>query len=376
MSGFNKRSSKNDLLKENSRADVFSDDDWNPEEFEREISMSLKEKKNASDEKSGEEQDERDEFSSDDFDLSKDFAGSFDSDESPLGDGADDPVFDDDFSDDSRSGGSDDAADDGFFSDDFGDSAPDDTEDDPDSEQASGDDAGADADEAAGSASEDSGDNAGSDGDSASDSSSGSAVEDPVAADTAVDSGKDAVSDGKEDGGEDDEEESSGSRIISRIAVVSVIFAAIAIMLVIIQRKDIDRQIRTAKPAVESATESASVTEASSETPATQPSDKNASSEDSASSADTTVSEAVSSEEETQHSYKTLKKGDKNENVLLMQNRLCELGYCTTDSCTGYYGDYTEKKVKRFQKAAGLEQTGTADKTTLERLYAKDAPRA
>lgn len=89
-------------------------------------------------------------------------------------------------------------------------------------------------------------------------------------------------------------------------------------------------------------------------------------------------SEASVSSEQTEetHNYKQLKKGDRNENVLKMQNRLCELGYLSDTSCTGYYGDYTVKKVKQFQKAAGLSETGKADPVTLERLYSKDAPKA
>ena len=96
------------------------------------------------------------------------------------------------------------------------------------------------------------------------------------------------------------------------------------------------------------------------------------------SSENDTSSEASASSEETEetHNYKQLKKGDRNENVLKMQNRLCELGYLSATSCTGYYGDYTVKKVKQFQKAAGLKETGTADPVTLERLYSKDAPKA
>lgn len=73
--------------------------------------------------------------------------------------------------------------------------------------------------------------------------------------------------------------------------------------------------------------------------------------------------------------YQTLKMGDKNKDVKKMQDRLFTLGYIGEGSCTGYFGDYTEKIVKRFQKKAGLDQTGIADNETLTRLYADDAPK-
>ena len=100
------------------------------------------------------------------------------------------------------------------------------------------------------------------------------------------------------------------------------------------------------------------------------PVEQTASQEDDVSSED----EPVSSEEAV--TYQPLKKGDKNDDVKKMQTRLCELGYLDKSSITGYYGDFTAKKVKLFQKKAKLEETGTADEETLRRLYADDAPRA
>lgn len=73
--------------------------------------------------------------------------------------------------------------------------------------------------------------------------------------------------------------------------------------------------------------------------------------------------------------YKPLKPGDKNQDVLNMQNRLLKLGYIGENSCTGYYGGYTQKRLAVFQRKAGLEPTGIADAVTLERLYADDAPK-
>ena len=72
--------------------------------------------------------------------------------------------------------------------------------------------------------------------------------------------------------------------------------------------------------------------------------------------------------------YKALTPGKRNDAVLKMQKRLCELGYITENSCTGYYGEFTEKRLKLFQKKAGLNQTGIADSETLARLYSSDAP--
>ena len=73
--------------------------------------------------------------------------------------------------------------------------------------------------------------------------------------------------------------------------------------------------------------------------------------------------------------YQTLKKGDKNADVKKMQKRLCKLGYMDEESCTGYFGPFTELRVKMFQKKAGLSQTGIADSDTLTHLYADDAPK-
>ena len=88
--------------------------------------------------------------------------------------------------------------------------------------------------------------------------------------------------------------------------------------------------------------------------------------------------EEVSSDENntSETKYKTLKKGNKGEDVLKMQKRLCQLGYIKEESCTGYYGEITEKKIKQFQKAAGLKQTGKANSQTLKKLFADDAPKA
>ena len=91
-----------------------------------------------------------------------------------------------------------------------------------------------------------------------------------------------------------------------------------------------------------------------------------------------TTSLRVSSDEassEDPSGLKELNPGDNNEDVRKMQLRLAELGYLPQSSCTGFYGDYTQKRLKQFQKKAGLKQTGIADVQTLRRLYADDAPK-
>ncbi len=69
----------------------------------------------------------------------------------------------------------------------------------------------------------------------------------------------------------------------------------------------------------------------------------------------------------------TLRRGDDNERVKQMQNRLNDLGY-HAGVADGSYGKNTQIAVKLFQRIAGLKATGTADVETLRRLFAKDAP--
>ncbi|MBE5809140.1 MAG: hypothetical protein E7317_12490, partial [Clostridiales bacterium] len=67
--------------------------------------------------------------------------------------------------------------------------------------------------------------------------------------------------------------------------------------------------------------------------------------------------------------------GDSGAAVERMQRRLKELGFYN-GSVGGSYMALTRSAVAGFQIAAGLTATGTADLTTLERLYADDAPAA
>ncbi len=69
----------------------------------------------------------------------------------------------------------------------------------------------------------------------------------------------------------------------------------------------------------------------------------------------------------------TLKRGDRGDAVVDLQNRLRKLGYLT-DTADGIFGDTTEAAVKEFQKAVGLTADGVVGQTTLDKLNASDAP--
>ena len=68
----------------------------------------------------------------------------------------------------------------------------------------------------------------------------------------------------------------------------------------------------------------------------------------------------------------TLKRGSKGEEVKKLQRRLKELGYYNS-TIDGEYGSGTVTAVKAFQKKNDLEQTGTADATTLKKLNSSSA---
>ena len=114
-----------------------------------------------------------------------------------------------------------------------------------------------------------------------------------------------------------------------------------------------------------SGTDTASQTTQPQETEATVPQETQSTTETTAATTTTTAAPL----------YPALKKGDQSDDVLNMQKRLCKLGYMDAESCTGYFGPFTEKRIKMFQKKAGLPQTGAADSDTLTRLYADDAPK-
>lgn len=66
--------------------------------------------------------------------------------------------------------------------------------------------------------------------------------------------------------------------------------------------------------------------------------------------------------------YRTIKVGDKGDDVKLMQRRLAELGYYT-GKVDGVFGNQTRRSVERFQYYQGLSVDGIAGKRTLTVLY-------
>lgn len=67
-----------------------------------------------------------------------------------------------------------------------------------------------------------------------------------------------------------------------------------------------------------------------------------------------------------------LKRGDSNEHVRTVQDRLTELGYSTGGS-DGDYGRKTEEAVQAFQAAYGLPITGSIDNDTWGALFSTPA---
>ncbi len=68
----------------------------------------------------------------------------------------------------------------------------------------------------------------------------------------------------------------------------------------------------------------------------------------------------------------TLYNGCRNEAVRIMQQALIDLGYLG-GTADGIFGNNTEKAVRKFQRANGLNADGLAGTRTLELLYAKQA---
>ena len=347
MSEFKKRSAANTPVPETTAPDAFADNDWNEEDFEQKINMSLNKKlKNTTDPQWNEMLET---FNSESTDKDADFAdipqnvNASDDDYTvqpvaktdAFSDGTDDNIFSDDFDDPPEKKPSEDESN-GDFSDDFDDNFDDNSKD------------------------EDLSDDFDDDfGDDFSDEKA------PVS--FGSQEARDNVSPRKAE----DEDASPSFNLVLRLLIL---LAAVLTGLAVLINMSIKNAAKDSDswPTESTGSQNAPAAPVSSDTSAEVSSEVAASSEDKASSQDQTSSEETTPK----HNYKELKKGDKSENVLKMQNRLCELGFLTESSCTGYYGDFTVKKVKLFQKAAGLEQTGTADPMTLERLYAKDAPKA
>ncbi len=71
----------------------------------------------------------------------------------------------------------------------------------------------------------------------------------------------------------------------------------------------------------------------------------------------------------------TLQRGDENEEVTRLQQRLMKLGYLDIDEPTLLFGPATEAAIKLFQRQVGAQQDGIAGPQTLALIYADDAPK-
>lgn len=69
----------------------------------------------------------------------------------------------------------------------------------------------------------------------------------------------------------------------------------------------------------------------------------------------------------------TLQRGDENERVQQLQERLMELNYLDIDETTQLFGPATQHAVQLFQRQHGLQQDGIAGPTTLDKIFAPDA---
>ncbi len=69
----------------------------------------------------------------------------------------------------------------------------------------------------------------------------------------------------------------------------------------------------------------------------------------------------------------TLQKGDENERVQQLQERLMDLGYLDVDETTLFFGPATKYAVELFQRQHTLQQDGIAGPETLQLIYSKDA---
>ena len=88
-----------------------------------------------------------------------------------------------------------------------------------------------------------------------------------------------------------------------------------------------------------------------------------------------TVQSSTPEPTQTPVAYAILQKGDKNDDVLKLQERLYQLGYLNSDR-DGAFGGKTQTAVKAFQERAGLEATGIADSNTQTLLFSDSAPYA
>ena len=72
----------------------------------------------------------------------------------------------------------------------------------------------------------------------------------------------------------------------------------------------------------------------------------------------------------------TCQQGDKGDAVRSVQKRLITLGYLSSGSAAGSFGNQTKNAVMAFQKNNGLSQTGRVNSSTLEKLNSSSAKKA
>ena len=69
----------------------------------------------------------------------------------------------------------------------------------------------------------------------------------------------------------------------------------------------------------------------------------------------------------------TYSKGDSDETIAVVQQRLMDLGYMDPDEPTEHFGSMTLEAVESFQKLNGLEITGVIDEATYARMFSDEA---
>ena len=72
----------------------------------------------------------------------------------------------------------------------------------------------------------------------------------------------------------------------------------------------------------------------------------------------------------------TCQQGDQGDAVRSVQKRLITLGYLSSGSADGSFGNQTKNAVMAFQKNNGLSQTGRVNSSTLEKLNSSSAKKA